>query len=185
MHEIGLDKPGEGERALNNFVGFVRQAQQQKGDQGNCNLNANGVLGVPEEVADFQGLFDPSKEQLDGPSTLIQIGDFLGAGGQIIGEDAQHLAGLNYDPDFTDQTRHRVGAGRREPFGKVSGSIAQDRGFRWNRPILGDLKRCVGLKACDNAAIRLVEPGPPAIIINNRGRRRRSLPARSASPWRQ
>ena len=88
MHKIGLDEPGEGERALDNFVGIMRQAQQQKGDEGDCDLNANGVLGCPEEVADFQGLFDPSKEQLDGPSTFIQIGDFLCAGGEIIGEDA-------------------------------------------------------------------------------------------------
>ncbi len=47
----------------------------------------------------------------------------------------------------------------------MSGPIAQDRRSRWDRPILDDLKRCVGLKARDNAAIRLIEPCPPAIIV--------------------
>ena len=112
------------------FVGVMRQAQQQKGDQRNRDLNANGVLGGSEEVADFQGLFDPSKEQLDGPSALVQIGDFLCARGQIIGEDAQHLAGLDHDLDFADQTRHRIVAGSGKPLRKVSDPIAQDRRSR-------------------------------------------------------
>ena len=148
MHKIRLDEPGEGKRALDDFVGIVREAQQQKGYEGDRNLNANGVLGGAQKVADFQGLLDPSKEQLDGPSTFIQISDFLCAHGQIIGEDAQHLAGLDQDPNFADQIRHRVGAGSGEPFGKVSGSIAQDRRSRHDRPILDDCKRGIGLSVC-------------------------------------
>jgi hypothetical protein len=30
---------------LNDFVGIVRQTQQQKAYEGDCNLNANGILG--------------------------------------------------------------------------------------------------------------------------------------------
>ena len=67
-------------------------------------------------MADFQRLFDPSKEQLDGPSTLVQIGDFLRARGEIIGEYAQHHPGLDYDLDLAHETRHRISAGRGEPF---------------------------------------------------------------------
>ena len=165
MHKIRLDEPGEGERALDDFVGIVRQAQQQKSYEGDRNLNANGVLGGAQEVADFQGLFDPSKEQLDGPSTLVQIGNFLCARGQIIGEDPQHPAGLDHNPNFTDQTRHRVGAGSCEPFGKVPGSIAQDRRCGRDRPILDDRKRGIGLEARDDATARLIERRPPAIIV--------------------
>src|SRR6266480_4618195 len=71
-------------------------AQQQKCDQRNRNLNANGVLGGSEKMADFQDLLDPSEEQLDRPATFVQISDVSRAGGQIIGKDTQRLAGLDH-----------------------------------------------------------------------------------------
>src|SRR6266404_2583283 len=77
MHQVCSDEPGEGERAGHDSIGVVSQPQQQEGDERDRDLNANGVFGGSEEVADLQGLFDPSKEQLDGPSTLVQVGDFL------------------------------------------------------------------------------------------------------------
>ena len=92
MHQVCSQEPCEGERAGHDPVGVVSQPQQQEGDQRDGDLNANGVFGGSQEVADLQGLFDPSKEQLDGPSTLVQIGDFLRTCLQVIGEDAQHLA---------------------------------------------------------------------------------------------
>ena len=52
MHEICFDEPGKGERARNNSVGIMGQAQQQKSYECNRNLNANGILGSTEEVAD-------------------------------------------------------------------------------------------------------------------------------------
>ena len=67
MHQVCADEPGEGERTLHNSIGILSQAQQHKGDERHGDLNANGVLGGSEEVADFQGLLDPSKEQLDTP----------------------------------------------------------------------------------------------------------------------
>src|SRR5258708_2425017 len=120
MHEICTDQPGEGERAFHDLVGVVRQTQQDESNEGYRDLNTDGILGGPEEVADFQGLFDTSKEQLDGPSTLVQVGDFLCADGQIIGEDAQYLAGLDYDLDFAHPARHRIVPGSGEPFWKIS-----------------------------------------------------------------
>ncbi len=99
------------------------------------------------------------------PTTLVQIGDFLCARGQVIGEDAQHVAGLDHDLDFADQTRHRVVAGSGEPLRKVSDAIAQDRRSRRHWAILGHLKRRVGLEPCDNAAVSLMKLRPPAIIV--------------------
>ena len=165
MHKIRPDESGEGERALDDFVGIVGQTQQQKGDEGYGNLNANRIFGGSQEVADFQSLFDPSKEQLDSPSTLVQIGDFLRARGQIIGQDAQHLAGVDYDLDLAHETRHRISAGRGEPFGKVSGPIAPDRRSRWDRSILDDLKGRIGLEARNDAAARPIKRRPPAIVV--------------------
>ena len=165
MHKICLYEPGEGERAFDNSVGIVRQAEQQEGYEGDRDLNADGVLGGPQEVADFQSLLDPSKEQLDSPSTLVQIGNFLCTRGQIVGEDAQHFAGLDHDLNLADKTRHRIFAGGCEPFGKVTGPIAQNRRSRRDRPLLDDLERSVGLEARHNAAAGVMEPRPPAIIV--------------------
>src|ERR1700688_2493054 len=165
MHQVGSDEAGESEWAGHDPVGVVSQAQQQEGDQRDCDLNANGVFGSSQEVTDLQGLFDPSKEQLDGPSTLVQVGDVLRACLDIIGEDAQYLAGLDDDANFTDQIRHWVVAGGGEPFGKVSGPIAEDRRSRRNWPILHDGERRVGLQARDNATAPLIQPRPPTIIV--------------------
>ena len=96
MHQVGTDQPGESERAMDDPISIVGQAQQQKRNQRDHNLDANGVLGGPEEVADFQDLFDPSEEQLDGPAPPVKVGDVLCARHQIVGEDAQYLAGLGY-----------------------------------------------------------------------------------------
>ena len=81
MHEICFDEPGKGQWAFNNPVRIVSQTQQQKGDKGSGNLDTNGILRSPEEVADFQRLFHPSEEQLDGPSPFVQIGNFFCAHG--------------------------------------------------------------------------------------------------------
>jgi hypothetical protein len=90
MHEICSDEPGKGERALDNSAGMVGEAQQQKGEQRDRDLNSNGIFGGSEEVADLQRLLDLSKEQFDSPSAPVKIGNVLGAGFEIVGEDAQH-----------------------------------------------------------------------------------------------
>src|SRR5271165_2855398 len=41
LHQVGFDQPGEGERALDDLVGVVSQAQQQEGDQGDGDLDAD------------------------------------------------------------------------------------------------------------------------------------------------
>ena len=139
MHEVCADQPREHEWAFDEVsVGIVGQPQQKKCYERDRNLNANGVLGSSQKVLDFQGLFDPSKEQLDLPSTLVQISNLLCACGQIIGEDAQHFASLDLHMDFANQTAHRVATGSCEPLRKVSGPIAQDRGSP-ERPV--DLRR--------------------------------------------
>src|ERR1700691_2745642 len=104
MHEVCSDQCGEGKWTFDDPIGVVCEPQQQKGDERDCNLNSHGVLGGSQEVPDFQGLLDPSKEQLDGPATLVKIADVLRGGGQIIGENAQYLASLDHHPDYEDET---------------------------------------------------------------------------------
>jgi len=99
-HQVGLDEPCEGERAGDDPGGLVGEAQQHEGDQRDRDLNADGVFRGSQEVADLQGLFDPSEEQLDRPSPLVEVGDLLRARLDVVGEDAQHLAGLDRNPDL-------------------------------------------------------------------------------------
>jgi hypothetical protein len=80
VHEVDAHQPGEGERALDQALSRLCQTQQQKGDQRDGDLDADGVLGGAEEAGDLQGLLDPAEEQLDGPTAAIEIGDFLSAG---------------------------------------------------------------------------------------------------------
>ena len=165
LHQVGSDQPREREWALDDFVGVIGQAQQHEGDHRDGDLDADGIFRVPQEVADFQGLLDPSKKQFDGPSTLIEVGDLLRAGLQVVCKDAQNLAGLNLDPDFAHQLRHRVTAGCGQAFGKMPGAIAEDRRSRRNRPIFLDEKGRIGFQARDDTASRLIELRPPAEIV--------------------
>ncbi len=73
MHEVAADEAREGERAVDDPIVLVGEPQQYEGDERDRDLDADGILGGSEEVTDFQGLFDPSKEQLDGPYTLPLI----------------------------------------------------------------------------------------------------------------
>ncbi len=54
MHEVGADQPGEDERASNGFLSGMGQAQQQKGDQGDGDLDAYSILGGADEACDRQ-----------------------------------------------------------------------------------------------------------------------------------
>src|SRR5271163_3897389 len=77
VHQVCADQGGEGEQAGDDSVGVVGEAQQHERDQRDCNLNANGIFRGSKEVADLQGLLDPSEEQLDRPSPLVEVCDLL------------------------------------------------------------------------------------------------------------
>jgi hypothetical protein len=49
------------------------------------------------------------EEQLDRPAALIEIGDFLGGGVEVVAEDGQHLAGVELDAHFAHRILKRVG----------------------------------------------------------------------------
>ncbi len=61
VHETGPDETCKGERALHGLLRFLGEAQQQKGDQSDRDLDAYGVLAGAEEVPDFQGLLEPAE----------------------------------------------------------------------------------------------------------------------------
>src|SRR5438105_4117308 len=141
------------------------QAQQHKSDKRYDDLNANSVLGGSKEVADFEGLFDPSEEEFDCPSPLVQVSNLLRTCAQVIGKDAQFLASLDNNPDFSHQPRHRILTRCGEPFRKMSDPIANDRRSSWNWPTFDNLKRRVDLQPCDDATAGTVQFRPPGKIV--------------------
>src|SRR5215472_17906330 len=75
VHQIGAHQPDEGERAVNDFLRGLRQAQQQEGDQGDGDLGLDGILAGAKKAGDLEDLLDPAKEQLDCPASLVEPGD--------------------------------------------------------------------------------------------------------------
>jgi len=116
-------------------------------------------------VGDLERLLDPPEEQLDLPATFVQAGDLLCLGSQIIGEQAQYLAGVDPDLDFANQPTHGVLARGGKPLGKVADMIAEDRRSHRNRAIFNDLKGGVALEAGDDAAAGPMQPRPPAVVV--------------------
>ena len=63
VHEVGADQSSEDDRTLNVFLSGLSQAQQQKGDERDCNLDTNSILGGTDEASDLESLLDPAEEQ--------------------------------------------------------------------------------------------------------------------------
>ena len=130
-------------------------------------MDADGVLGGAEELGDFEGLFDPSEEQLDVPAALVEIGDVLGGGVEIVAEDAQDLAGLDADADFSDRALERIFAAHGLAGGQESDPVGEDIGvcIRGQLARLGLNQGRAGAESGDDAASGGIELGPPSVVI--------------------
>src|SRR5262245_51242873 len=115
MHEVGAYETSEVERAMDDVLGLLSHAQDEKGDQRDSDLNAHGVFGCANEALDSQYLLDPAKEQLDFPALPVEIGDLLGRRIEVVGDDTQHLAGFDAYAKLADGDLHRVLAAAGEP----------------------------------------------------------------------
>jgi hypothetical protein len=77
------------------FFGDLLQGAQQKiGDQRHGDLDAHRVFRSSDELRDPERLLHQPEEQLDPPSALVEVDDFLGRRVEVIGEKPQGLAGL-------------------------------------------------------------------------------------------
>ena len=115
-------------------------------------LRHNGVLGGSEEVADLEGLLDPAEEQFDLPASLVEVGDLVGRGVEIVGEDAQLLAGLGQDAHLANTVLEGVPAAARQACGQVADAVRQDGRARRDRQILKEGEWRARLEAGDDAA---------------------------------
>jgi hypothetical protein len=79
-------------------------AQEQVGDHGGENLQTNGVFGTTEKAADFEMLFDPSKQQLDLPAFAVESSDLASRPPDIVAQDGERTAVPAQD-DATQEDR--------------------------------------------------------------------------------
>ncbi len=77
-------------------------------------------------------LLDPAEEQLDLPALLVEVCDLFGRCVEIIGDDAQHLAGVDDHANLPDRHLQRIVAAVGEPGRQMADAIAQ------NIAVLGD-----------------------------------------------
>src|SRR5580700_2324165 len=104
MHQIGADQSGEDERAVDDVLCRLGEAEQQKGNQRDGDLDAHGIFRGAEKAANFEHLLDPAEEQLDRPAPLVELGDLGSRSIEVVAKDAQHLAGVELDANLA----HRV-----------------------------------------------------------------------------
>lgn len=86
---------------------FFQQSHQQVNRDGNPDLGAHGVFGSAIEGLDAQMLFEPFKEQLDLPPTMIELSDGQGRFAEVVGQEDQGLARLGV-PKANPSQRVRV-----------------------------------------------------------------------------
>ena len=165
--QVGADEAGEGERAFDDVLRGLGETQQDEGDQRHGDLDPDGVLAGAHEVAQFQRLLDPAEEQFDHPAPFVEVGDFPSGGLEIVGQDAQDPAG--FDLTRTSRTLPWNGFLRRLACRSGRWPIRSDRmASPCQGPparSLSSRQRRIALEPGDDPAVRLVEGGPPAVII--------------------
>ena len=68
-------KKGAGSRLVAAGVSHPVEVQEDEGDEGDEDLDFDGILGAAEEGFDLQVLLDPLEEELDLPALLVERGD--------------------------------------------------------------------------------------------------------------
>jgi hypothetical protein len=103
VHEVLFDEPCEVEQAQAALLNAMSELQEKIDDESDRDLNANRVFGRPKELLDLEVLLHPAEGEFDFPAALVERGDILGAGIQVVREKTQGLAGFNPDADFADR----------------------------------------------------------------------------------
>jgi len=97
------------------------EAQQNVEQHGRPKLPADGMLGMPEEVADFEGLLDLFEESLDSPAATVEIADAGSSPLEVVREEGHDDPfAVHLDPCFdTPQALRILAAG----LGSVEGNL--------------------------------------------------------------
>src|SRR5256885_15060451 len=82
-------------------------------------------------MLDSQGLLYPSKEQFDLPALFVEVCNLFGGRVEIVGDDAQHLAGIDGDLKLAHRHLQRVFAASCEPRPQMPDSVAENISVLW------------------------------------------------------
>src|SRR6202158_4230166 len=165
VHEVGADQSGENDRTLNALLGGLSQAQQQEGDECDCNPDAYSILGGADEASDLEGLLDPAEEQLDGPTSAVEIGDLLCTGIEVIRQDAQHLFVVRRAPHLPHRVLHRIATALGLACGEEADAVGEGVGALRGPQLSHHVERRIGFEPGDDPAADGVELSPPGIIV--------------------
>ena len=117
------------------------------------------------EARDFKDLFDPSKEQLDGPTSAVEISDLLGAGIEVIRQDAQHLSSIGRDPHLPHRVLHRIATALGLTCGEEADAVGEEVFALRDRQFFHHVEWRIGIEPGDDPAADRVEFRPPGIIV--------------------
>ena len=102
------------------------EAQQQIHQQRCPNLPAHGVGVVSEEVRQLERLLQFLEKDFDAPTTAVEIGDGLGAPGQVVGQEHQLPPfAVHFDARHHPAQLHRIGPSGR-PAGQLNQVVTED-----------------------------------------------------------
>src|SRR6266849_9721901 len=165
MHQVGAYESSSFKQGLFFLRHLVQYSQQQESDQRDGDLNANSVFGAADKVGDFQGLLHHTEEQFDLPAPLVEFGNFLGGGVQIVGQNAQSPASLHGHDDLADRALHGIFAAFGLTPRQKADAVAQNSRSRLDGHGFDRMERRVFLEPRHDTAAGVVQRSPPAIII--------------------
>ena len=108
LHQIDAHESYEGERTFDSLLRGLCQPQQQESDEGDCDLNADRVLGGAEKTGDLEVLLDPAEEKFDRPASFVEIGDLLRIDGVNAARAVQAVLSVVPLDTFVDDSARRM-----------------------------------------------------------------------------
>ncbi len=111
---------------MDHLLVCLRHTQNDERNEGHSDLDADGIFRFPQQMLDFQRLLDPFEEQLDCPAALVEIGDLVRCGVQIVRQDTQDLARFGANRDLAHGFAERVLAVSGLACRKKTDAIRQD-----------------------------------------------------------
>src|SRR6266478_6330294 len=164
LEEAESDQIGEAQDRDLDAMAAGGEAQQRVGDHRGKDLEADGVVVVAEKAADVEMLFDPAKQQLDLPSSLVEGGDVDGGSFEVIGQQGDGFAvgSLDQEPAQPDRQLRIALAGQAHLTVLEHGETIALR--EREGALANDLEAHVGLGSGDEDRALLSDRGPPAIV---------------------
>ena len=113
----------------------------------------------------LQRLLDPAEEQFDLPTLFVKVRNLCRRSVEIIGDDAQHLAGIDNHPDLPNWYLQRVFAAVGKPLRQMTDTITENIAILGDAVLMHHCERGVFLQPRHEATASIIELRPPPIIV--------------------